>query len=76
MNGFTTEEEGRGGASGGGGAGGGAGHHQVCCLLEEGDRCRRLAGNASYSKRIEKTVQRRMLKLNIDPNVRFVSGYV
>ena len=57
MNGFSTEEEGR------------SGHDQICCLLEDGERCRQPAGNASYSKRIEKTVQQRRLKLNIDQNV-------
>ena len=57
MNGFSTEEESR------------SGHDQICCLLDDGQRCRQPAGNASYSKRIEKTVQQRRLKLNIDHNV-------
>ncbi|VVC91727.1 unnamed protein product [Leptidea sinapis] len=34
------------------------------------DRCRRLAGNASYSKRIQKTVAQKRLKLNIDNQAR------
>lgn len=60
MNGFSTEEEGR------------SGHDQICCLLEDGERCRQPAGNASYSKRIEKTVQQRRLKLNIDHNAHHI----
>ncbi|GBP89735.1 Histone deacetylase complex subunit SAP30 homolog [Eumeta japonica] len=40
---------------------------QICCLVDDGDRCRRSAGNAAYSKRIQKTVAQRRLKLNIDP---------
>lgn len=28
----------------------------ICCLIEEGNKCMRPAGNASYSKRIEKQV--------------------
>ena len=45
------------------------GHDQICCLVDEGKRCARRAGNASYSKRIQKTVQQRRLKLNIDHSV-------
>lgn len=37
--------------------------------MEDGIRCNRIAGNASYSKRIQKTVQQRRLHLNIDPSV-------
>lgn len=55
MNGFSTgEEDSRGAAD------------QICSLVDEGDRCTRLAGNASYSKRIQKTVTQRRLKLNLD----------
>lgn len=55
MNGFSTgEEDSRGAAD------------QICCLIDEGERCSRPAGNASYSKRIQKTVTQRRLKLNID----------
>lgn len=43
---------------------------QICCLIDENERCRNAAGNASYSKRIQKTVTTRRLKLNIDPQVR------
>ncbi len=48
------------------------GHDQICCLVDDGHRCARLAGNASYSKRIQKTVQQRRLKLNIDHSVSVV----
>lgn len=43
---------------------------QMCCLVDEGDICRNAAGNASYSKRVQKTVAQRRLKLDIAPNVR------
>ncbi|KAH7968349.1 hypothetical protein HPB52_007961 [Rhipicephalus sanguineus] len=58
MNGFSTEEETQ------------SGHNQICCLLDDSERCTRPAGNASYSKRIQKTVGQRKLKLNIDPRAR------
>lgn len=57
MNGFSTEDDSR------------SGHDQICCLVD-GDRCVRPAGNASYSKRIQRTVEQKKLKLNIDPNAR------
>lgn len=58
MNGFSTgEDDSRGAAD------------QICCLVDDGDRCKRLAGNASYSKRIQKTVTQRKLKLSIDNTV-------
>uniref|UniRef100_A0A1A9W692 Histone deacetylase complex subunit SAP30 zinc-finger domain-containing protein n=1 Tax=Glossina brevipalpis TaxID=37001 RepID=A0A1A9W692_9MUSC len=44
-NGFSTgEEDSRGGHT-----------DQTCCLIDENERCRNSAGNASYSKRIQKT---------------------
>ncbi|XP_066594011.1 histone deacetylase complex subunit SAP30 homolog [Prorops nasuta] len=59
MNGFSTgEEDSRGAAD------------QICCLVDEGERCARPAGNASYSKRIQKTVTQRRLKLNLDQMAR------
>lgn len=66
MNGFSTgEEDSRGAAD------------QICCLVDEGERCTRPAGNASYSKRIQKTVTQRRLKLNLDPVVRLmITNYV
>lgn len=58
MNGFSTGEEDSRGAP-----------DQVCCLVDEGDRCPRPAGNASYSKRIQKTVTQRRLRLHLDAMV-------
>ncbi len=43
---------------------------QQCCLVENGIRCVKAAGNASYSKRIQKTVAQRKLKLHMDNSVR------
>ena len=51
-----------GGPSGGGG-------DTKCCLVENGRRCGRTAGNASYSKRIQKTVAQKKLKLHMDNSV-------
>lgn len=53
-------------------------HDQLCCLIEfdqmigDGERCPRLAGNASYSKRIQKTVQQRKLRLHMDSSARHI----
>lgn len=44
----------------------------LCCLTEDGSRCSRVAGNASYSKRIQKTVQQKRLKLSIDSSARHI----
>lgn len=56
------------GSAGAAGAGGpGAG--QLCCLREEGERCGRAAGNASFSKRIQKSISQKKLKLDIDKSV-------
>lgn len=57
-NGFSTGEEDSRGPT-----------DQICCLIDDNERCRNAAGNASYSKRIQKTVTTRRLKLNIDPQV-------
>uniref|UniRef100_T1KPK6 Histone deacetylase complex subunit SAP30 zinc-finger domain-containing protein n=1 Tax=Tetranychus urticae TaxID=32264 RepID=T1KPK6_TETUR len=46
--------------------------HQLCCLTEDGSRCNRVAGNASYSKRIQKTAQQKKLRLSIDNTARHV----
>ncbi|CAG9819527.1 unnamed protein product [Phaedon cochleariae] len=59
MNGFSTGEEDSRGPT-----------DQICCLIENGDRCSKPAGNASYSKRIQKTVAQRRLNLGIDNNAR------
>ncbi|XP_044728691.1 histone deacetylase complex subunit SAP30 homolog [Chrysoperla carnea] len=61
MNGFSTGEEDSRGPN-----------DQICCLVDDGERCLRPAGNASYSKRIQKTVTQRKLRLNIDPLARHI----
>lgn len=48
---------------------GGMSHSFVCCLVDDGKRCDRTAGNASYSKKIQKQVSQRKLNLQIDPSV-------
>ena len=45
---------------------------QTCCLVDNGRRCVRRAGNASYSKRIQKTVTQRKLKLYMDNGARHI----
>ncbi|XP_059079916.1 histone deacetylase complex subunit SAP30 homolog [Tigriopus californicus] len=45
---------------------------QICCLKENGRRCGRVAGNASYSKRIQKTVMQRKLKLFEDASANHI----
>lgn len=60
MNGFSTGEEDSRGPT-----------DQICCLIDENERCRNAAGNASYSKRVQKTVTSRRLKLSIDSQVYF-----
>lgn len=58
MNGFSTGEEDSRGPT-----------DQICCLIDCGERCTRSAGNASYSKRIQKNVTHRRMNLGIDTNV-------
>lgn len=43
---------------------------QTCCLVDSGVRCKRSAGNASYSKRVQRTVQQKHLKLVADPEAK------
>jgi len=50
---------------------GGAGS-LTCCLIDNGQRCMRPTGNASYNKRIAKTVIQRRLKLVLDPSARHI----
>ncbi|VVD00197.1 histone deacetylase complex subunit SAP30 homolog [Leptidea sinapis] len=57
-NGFSTEEDSRSNSD------------QTCCLLDDSNRCRRIAGNAAYSKRIQRTVAQKKLRLNIDLQAR------
>ena len=63
MNGFSTEEDSHDGPPAPPGCG------QNCCLLEDGLRCGRPAGNASFSKRIQKSISQKKLKLDIDKSV-------
>lgn len=42
---------------------------EICCLYEDGAKCKRPAGNASFSKRIQKTLVQKKLKLTIDVSV-------
>lgn len=42
----------------------------TCCLIDDGRKCGRNAGNASYSKRVQKTVLHKRLRLETDSNVR------
>lgn len=48
-NGFSSGEDSRGGGVA----------NQMCCLVDDGVNCKNVAGNASYSKRIQKTVTQR-----------------
>ncbi|GJQ78815.1 putative histone deacetylase complex subunit SAP30 homolog [Trypoxylus dichotomus] len=59
MNGFSTGEEDSQGPI-----------DQTCCLVDNGRRCSEPAGNASYNKRIEKTVIHRKLQLTIANSVK------
>jgi histone deacetylase complex subunit SAP30 len=47
--------------------------NEICCLIEDGNKCRRPAGNASFSKRIQKTLVQKKLKLAIDVSVSIFS---
>ena len=42
----------------------------VCCLLDQGVRCDRVAGNASFSARIQKIVASKKMNFILDPIVR------
>ncbi|ETE67621.1 Histone deacetylase complex subunit SAP30, partial [Ophiophagus hannah] len=43
---------------------------QLCCLREEGERCNRAAGNASFSKRIQKSISQKKVKIELDKSAR------
>ncbi|XP_062991506.1 histone deacetylase complex subunit SAP30 [Elgaria multicarinata webbii] len=43
---------------------------QLCCLREEGERCSRAAGNASFSKRIQKSISQKKVKIELDKSAR------
>uniref|UniRef100_A0AAZ3Q8M4 Histone deacetylase complex subunit SAP30L n=1 Tax=Oncorhynchus tshawytscha TaxID=74940 RepID=A0AAZ3Q8M4_ONCTS len=64
MNGFSTEEDSHDGPPAP------PFYGQTCCLIEDGERCGRSAGNASFSKRIQKSISQKKLKLDIDKSVR------
>ncbi|XP_062358085.1 histone deacetylase complex subunit SAP30L isoform X3 [Cinclus cinclus] len=63
MNGFSTEEDSRDGPPAA------PFYGQSCCLIDDGDRCVRPAGNASFSKRIQKSISQKKLKLDIDKSL-------
>lgn len=42
----------------------------MCCLLDNGVRCDRVAGNASFSARIQKIVRTKEMNFILDPDVR------
>lgn len=73
LNGFINEEENTNKSSvSGAGGGSSSSTEQQCRLIDTGRRCARAAGNASYSKRIQKTVTQRNLKLSLDQNSRHI----
>ena len=43
---------------------------QICCLTENGERCRKPSGNASFNFRVQKLVEQRKLKFSLDSAVR------
>ena len=42
---------------------------QTCCLVENGERCRKHSGNASFNFRVQKLVEQRKLKFTLDSAV-------
>ncbi|MGH0123751.1 UNVERIFIED_CONTAM: hypothetical protein FKN15_005200 [Acipenser sinensis] len=65
MNGCTEDERVEGFIAGGPSLG------QLCCLEEEGERCKKPAGNASFSKRIQKSISQKMrMNLVVDKSAR------
>ncbi|XP_018428558.1 PREDICTED: histone deacetylase complex subunit SAP30L isoform X3 [Nanorana parkeri] len=65
MNGFSTEEDSRDGPP----APAAPFFGQTCCLIDGGERCARPAGNASFSKRVQKSISQKRLKLDIDKSL-------
>ncbi|KAL4843435.1 hypothetical protein H8958_012633 [Nasalis larvatus] len=47
----------------------GPGPGQLCCLREDGERCGRAAGNASFSKRIQKSISQKKVKIELDKSI-------
>ncbi|XP_029304677.1 histone deacetylase complex subunit SAP30L isoform X1 [Cottoperca gobio] len=68
MNGFSTEEDSHDGPPAP------PFYGQSCCLIEDGERCGRSAGNASFSKRIQKSISQKKLKLDIDKSTNRLPG--
>ncbi|XP_054239083.1 histone deacetylase complex subunit SAP30 isoform X4 [Indicator indicator] len=66
MNGFAPEEVTQRGADPAAAA---PGAGQLCCLREEGERCGRAAGNASFSKRIQKSISQKKVKIELDKSL-------
>ncbi|KAM9081674.1 histone deacetylase complex subunit SAP30 isoform 2-T7 [Megaptera novaeangliae] len=65
------EVPGAGGVSAAGPPGAaGPGPGQLCCLREDGERCGRAAGNASFSKRIQKSISQKKVKIELDKSAR------
>lgn len=48
---------------------------QICCLIEDKRKCIKTASNANYTKKIQKTVQQRKLKLELDDDVSQFTRY-
>lgn len=44
---------------------------QTCCLVENGERCRKPSGNASFNFRVQKLVEQRKLKFSLDSSVSY-----
>ena len=42
---------------------------QTCCLVENGERCKKQSGNASFNFRVQKLVEQRKLKFSLDSSV-------
>ncbi|KAK1175896.1 histone deacetylase complex subunit SAP30-like [Acipenser oxyrinchus oxyrinchus] len=43
---------------------------ELCCLEEEGERCNKPKGNASFSKRIQKSISQKKINLAVDKSAR------
>jgi histone deacetylase complex subunit SAP30 len=51
--------------------------NEICCLIDDGIKCKNAAGNASFSKRIQKGISQRKMKLMLDLRTRsqFICDY-
>ncbi|MGH0152615.1 UNVERIFIED_CONTAM: hypothetical protein FKN15_023019 [Acipenser sinensis] len=43
---------------------------ELCCLEEEGERCNKPKGNASFSKRIQKSISQKKINLAVDKSAK------